>query len=331
MANRNFNASAIAAILQSQTAANNANKIKFFVNNAVNQLSKNSEINDYDATANTDVVAGSQTYFQKGGLTNTIIGPPEQFITTPIPPPPPPPPPIYNTKLYFTEVGSFSWTAPGQGPIVIRYVVVGGGGGAGGSAYAACGGGGGAGQVLIGNFNCTGGTTYTGFVGDGGAGGTGVWDNSIPPYVSTTDGNAGVASYFNAIIAQGGTGGKKAEFTGSGTQTGGKLNMGGGGGNGPIITNGGGGGGGNGSPGDNAVGAYGGAGGSGKGNDINTVLYGAGGAGGTSIPPAIDSGGASGFPNTGNGGNALNITINYFTIPKYSGNGGSGIIILAYS
>jgi len=80
MANRNFNASAIAAILQSQTAANNANKIQFFRNNAVNQLSKNSEVNNYNAIANTDVIAGSQTYFQKGGLKNIIIGPPEQFI-----------------------------------------------------------------------------------------------------------------------------------------------------------------------------------------------------------------------------------------------------------
>ena len=116
-------------------------KTQFLTNNAINQLSKNSEINNYNAAANTNIVAGSQTYFQKGGRINTIIGPPEQFeVGQASVPPPPPPVPDYNTILYFTEVGPFSWTAPGEGgSITITCIAVGGGGGGGGSAYASCG------------------------------------------------------------------------------------------------------------------------------------------------------------------------------------------------
>jgi hypothetical protein len=328
MANRNYNASVIASIFQAQTAANNANKTQFLTNNAINQLSKNSQINNYNAVSNTNIIAGSQTYFQKGGLINTIIGPPEQFEVgqTFVPPVP-----DYNTIVYFTEVGPFSWTAPGTGAITIKCVIVGGGGGAGGSAYASCGGGGGGGQIYIADFFSIGGNTYTGTVGGGGIGGTGIWDG-INPAGITTDGTLGADSIFaEVIIGQGGLGGSRANFTGAGTQAGGGLNIGGGGGNGPDISGGGGGGGGNGSSGSNGIGPNGGAGGIGLANPINATLFGAGGAGGTVIPPAPDFGGASGAPNTGNGGNALNVPINFPESLVYSGYGGSGIVILAYN
>ena len=330
MPNRNFNASAIAAILQAQTAANNFNKTQFLTNNAINQLSKNSEINNYNAAANTNIIAGSQTYFQKGGLRSIILGPPEQFIVPPIFIPPIAP--TYNTIVSFTEVGPFSWTAPGtEGSLVVTYIIVGGGGGAGGSAYASCGGGGGGGRVLIGEYVTARGNTVTGTVGAGGTGGTGQWDG-INPVGNTQNGIAGENSSFDILVAEGGGGGIRANFTGAGTQLGGVLYVGGGGGNGPPSENGGGGGGGgNGSSGSNGIGPIGGSGGLGIGNPINATIFGAGGAGGTIVPPATDVGGESGPANTGNGGNALNVPINFPIDLLYSGYGGSGIVILAYN
>jgi hypothetical protein len=228
----------------------------------------------------------------------------------------------------FTTTGSTTWTSPAY-TTSIEYLIVGGGGGGGGAYDTGSSGGGGAGLVLTGTVSVTPNFTYNIYVGSGGAGGTA--DRTVP--IETNGGN-GENSFFNAIIATGGSGGFRSRYQVGGGGVGGTiadagLLLGGGGGNGggsAGTINSAGGGGGNGSPGGTSVDNNPGVGGSGIISTItgSSVTYGAGGIGGRDNQNAN---GVNGTANTGNGGGgAGSVSSDNST----GGNGGSGIVILKY-
>lgn len=104
-----------------------------------------------------------------------------------------------------------TWTVP-QGVTSLRVLVVGGGGGGGGAAMTEnAGNGGNAGQVIENNsYAVTPGQTIQVVVGRGGGGGEGVnynWRNGSWSWGIRADGEAGGASTFGSITAQGGAGG----------------------------------------------------------------------------------------------------------------------------
>ncbi|SOD18976.1 glycine-rich domain-containing protein [Pedobacter xixiisoli] len=149
---------------------------------------------------------------------------------------------VNYTRLTFTNTNSsFNWTVPSNVSSV-NYLVVGGGGGGGGAFDSGAAGGGGGGQVKTGTLSVTSGSTINVTVGSAGAGGAADRNASPQEYNGVDGGN----SYFDTIIANGGTGGIRSR--GGGASAGGALNTGGSGGGGG---NGGGGGGGNASPGNN--------------------------------------------------------------------------------
>lgn len=232
------------------------------------------------------------------------------------------------TITSFTTTGSTTWTAPAY-TTSVEYLVVGGGGGGGGAFDTGSSGGGGAGLVLTGTVSVTPNFTYNIYVGSGGAGGTA--DRTVP---IETDGGNGQNSYFNAIIATGGSGGFRSRYQVGGGGLGGTIAnagslLGGGGGNGggsAGTSNSAGGGGGNGSAGGTSTTITPGAGGTGLVSTItgSSVTYGAGGIGGQDNQNAD---GVNGTANTGNGGGgAGSVSFDNST----GGNGGSGIVILKY-
>lgn len=236
-----------------------------------------------------------------------------------------------TTTESFTTIGSTSWTCPPT-TVYITYLIVGGGGGGGGGYDNGPGGGGGGGLVLTGTTRVTPNQTYTITVGKGGAGATNPTYLTAAaggtPQNNQNDGNAGDASSFDVIVAQGGGQGFRSR---QGTQgTGGAIShgttapTGGNGGGGSIF---GGGGGGNGSAGSSAIGTRSaGQGGIGISSSISGTsrFYGAGGAGGTNTQSSIGNAGSS---NTGNGGGGGSI---YSRANIGGSDGGSGIVIIQY-
>ena len=111
-----------------------------------------------------------------------------------------------------------TWTVP-PGVTSLGVLVVGGGGGGGGAAMAYTGGSGGSGGQVIENnsYAVTPGQTIQVTVGGGGNGGHGEnvnWNNMS--WNTRTDGNAGGASAFGSISAQGGAGGGSGGAGGTG-------------------------------------------------------------------------------------------------------------------
>jgi hypothetical protein len=223
-------------------------------------------------------------------------------------------------------------------PVPVDYLVVAGGGGAASSHGA---GGGGAGGFRFGSsYSLTPGTAYTVTVSAGGAGGAGTASN-------------GTSSVFAAITsAGGGLGSDPGIVPGSGGSGGGgryDTNVAGGAGNTPSVSpsqgnNGGsgvrqsgngqgGGGGGAGEAGSNAGGGTPGAGGAGASSSITgtSIIY-AGGGGGSGESGQTTSGGSGGGGNSigGNGGVNLGGGGGAGLNGAKGGNGGAGVVVIAY-
>ena len=263
------------------------------------------------------------------------------------------------SKIGAAALGAFGWTGGAAG-ITANYLVV-AGGGAGGTADDG-GGGGGAGGLRS-TVNATGGggsleaaislnatLSYTVVVGAGGAGvlgspGTGLGNNGSASSFSTVSsvGGGGGGGQTSGIVAgnSGGSGGGGGQRPPGNTAGSGTTNQGYAGGNGTATnTDAGGGGGGAGAVGSvGTAGNVGGNGGVGVANSItgtSTFYGGGGGAGGGSgqgsggtggggVALGTGSGGSSGTANTGGGGGASNAHA------LYSGNGGSGVVIISYA
>ncbi len=304
-------------------------------------LHQNEFYTDYAVTYYMDGSALVKVY-QKNGRTNcyqyvgSIDVPqctsPVPYVppTPPSPPGPPvPPEPTTLTILPFTNSGLTTWTAPST-TTNIEYLIVGGGGGGGGSYDTGSAGGGGAGLVLTGTISVTPNSTYNIYIGNGGAGGIGNRTGSP----TETNGSDGENSYFDTIIATGGSGGYRSRSFPNGTGVGGIIAnigtlTGGGGGNGggsAATSNSAGGGGGNTSAGGTSINNTPGSGGTGISSSISgsAVTYGAGGTGGRDN---TNTNGANGAANTGNGGGGAS-AISFDN--SNGGNGGSGIVILKY-
>jgi hypothetical protein len=289
-----------------------------------------SAITSYTATSSPGGITG--TLSQAGSGTITVTG-----LTAGTP---------YTFTVYATNAAGVSIlsTASNQittqaATISVEYLVVAGGGGGG----AGIGGGGGAGGYLTSTLSVTLGTQYTVTVGGGGLGGT--------IYQQTRFAAPGNSSVFASVTANGGGGGANDGTTGQSggsgggggdNRSGGSGNQGNAGGSGGNNLSGGGGGG-AGSVGGNAPnGSTGGAGGAGTTNAITgtstwyagggggcgnstggagTLSNGGGGAGGGGDP----SSGGGATANTGGGGGASRGSLG---VP---GNGGSGVVIIAYS
>lgn len=219
----------------------------------------------------------------------------------------------------FTSSGTLTViSAPGAFSFSVL-VVAGGGGGAGGGPYFQGGGGGGAGGMLVSSTATFSATSYAITVGNGGAGGEGArsgFHNGVP---GGQGGNSSIGSEFLAYGGGGGEsyqgagssggsgGGRYAQRSGGYAGVAGQGNSGGSGGN-PYGGNGGG------------RGANGDSGGTGLASDItgSSVTYAYGGR-------CADSAGPSGPANTGAGG--WGTRAGY---PTSGGNGGSGIVVVAY-
>lgn len=230
----------------------------------------------------------------------------------------------------------------------VDYLVVGGGGGGGGATDGG-GGGGGGGEVATGSSNVAiqNYTITVGLGGDGGStsfgtsGGTssfGAIDNAIGGAGGGVDGGNGQNG------SSGGGGGGDASTSGTGG-TGSAGNNGGNGfASGTLSLRAGGGGGGSSGAGTNATSGQGGNGGNGTSSSITgtATIYGAGGGGGSSNNTAGE-GGNSGLGGAGNGGsdsNGFNAEANRGgggggagdgTDIKTGGDGGSGIVVIAYT
>jgi hypothetical protein len=231
----------------------------------------------------------------------------------------------------FTAVGSSSWTAPTD-IYYVEYLVVGGGGGGGNGYDSGGGGGGGGGMVITGTLSILPNTSYNIIVGDGGNGGANERTNR--------DGQSGISSVFDTIIALGGGFGKgsRTQTGGSGLRGTGAINpntasVGGNGGGSVGTAVGGCGGGGGGAGGDGTSGSgsannpiSGGSGDNGITSDISGLsqIYGRGGNGAKGNTNVV---GSNGTLNTGNGGSAGSSGSNS---SNGGGKGGSGIVILKY-
>ena len=110
-----------------------------------------------------------------------------------------------TTRLVFTEAGRCIWQVP-TGVTSISFEVVGGGGGGG---YDSGGGGGGGGYGYSSNISVTAGETSTIIIGAGGSGGVS----------GRTEGNAGTASSFKGVTANGGNPGKGCAWNGTNCQS----------------------------------------------------------------------------------------------------------------
>jgi len=234
----------------------------------------------------------------------------------------------------FTNVGTFTWTAP-QNVTSVDYLIVGGGGGGGAAYDTGSAGGGGGGSALTGSISVTPGTTYSIVVGAGGNGGNATTDGT---YRQEYNGEDGSNSSFSTIIALGGGKGYKSRSAntrdnrdGLGGYASNNNNVASTGGNGAgnrIGGEDGGGGGGNLSAGgsSNFTPNISRTSGAGLISNISgsNITYGAGGVGGR-----VDQSrsGSNASNNTGNGGEgATSVSFDY----KKGGNGGSGIVILKY-
>jgi hypothetical protein len=233
----------------------------------------------------------------------------------------------------FTNIGTYSWTAP-QYVTSVDYLIVGGGGGGGAAYDTGSAGGGGGGLVLTGSISVIPGTTYSIIVGAGGNGGNATTDGT---YRQEYNGSDGSTSSFSTIIASGGGGGYKSRSANTIDNRPGlggyaaNANIAPTGGNGAgnrIGGEDGGGGGGNSSAGgsSNSTPNISRTAGAGLSSNISgsNVTYGAGGVGGR-----VDQSykGSDASNNTGNGGGgATSFSFDY----KLGGNGGSGIVILKY-
>jgi len=230
----------------------------------------------------------------------------------------------------FTNIGTFSWTAP-QYVTSVDYLIVGGGGGGGAAYDTGSAGGGGGGLALTGSISVTPGTTYSIMVGDGGIGGAGTLISSVR---GENNGNDGLHSSFSTIIALGGGKGYKSRAANGSAGLGGSASnnnvapTGGNGAGNRVGGEDGGGGGGNTSAGgsSNSTPNISRTAGAGLSSNISgsNVTYGAGGVGGR-----VDQSrsGSNAPTNTGNGGEgATSVSSDY----KSGGNGGSGIVILKY-
>ena len=243
-------------------------------------------------------------------------------------------------------------TTPASGPPTVEYLVVAGGGGGGGWDN---GGGGGAGGMLASSLAVSGSTAYPVTVGGGGAG---------RGSTRLTRGDTGSNSVFASITSSGGGGGGTDTGEGSGGQaeggpggsgggawyassTGGTGIVGQGNNGGPAPGGGsvspfaGGGGGGAGAVGSNGGGGpatggvglqssitgtslyYAGGGGGGSNSTAPAGGQGGGGNGGGRIPS--DTAGLPGGTNLGGGGGGNNLNVS-----RDGGNGGSGVVIIAY-
>ena len=100
----------------------------------------------------------------------------------------------------FTNVGTFTWTAPSN-VTSVEYLIVGGGGGGGAAYDTGSAGGGGGGLVLTGTISVTPGTSYSIVIGAGGNGGNATTDGT---YRQEYNGEDGSSSSFSTIIALGG-------------------------------------------------------------------------------------------------------------------------------
>ena len=231
----------------------------------------------------------------------------------------------------FTNVGTFTWTAPSN-VTSVEYLIVGGGGGGGAAYDTGSAGGGGGGLVLTGTISVTPGTSYSIVIGAGGNGGDATTDGT---YRQEYNGEDGSSSSFSTIIALGGGGGYRSRITNGSAGLGGSASNvnvaptgGNGGDNRTVSLTGGGGGGGNLSAGgsSNSTPNFSRTGGAGLISNISgsNVTYGAGGIGG---PYHQSYKGLNASNNTGNGGQgASSVSFDY----KTGGNGGSGIVILKY-
>ena len=95
----------------------------------------------------------------------------------------------------FTNVGTYTWTAPSY-VTSVEYLIVGGGGGGGAAYDTGSAGGGGGGLVLTGTISVTPGTSYSIIVGDGGNGGDATTDGT---YRQEYNGEDGSSSSFSTI------------------------------------------------------------------------------------------------------------------------------------
>jgi len=259
--------------------------------------------------------------------------------------------------------GPSSAVVPANTPTTVEYLVVagGGGGGAGNNPVnnTSGGGGGGAGGLLTGNATVAAATSYTVTVGSFGAGATGSGSASVggngssssfTPVGTTAVGGGGGGGSSGAVYAagNGGSGGGASNYAGiatsGGTGTSGQGNAGGSiqsGVAGPGEGSGGGGG--SGSAGGNVnSGVGGGNGGTGTSSSITGIAtFYAGGGGGSTVAGTPGSGGSSvggiggvggssdggvGVTNSGSGGGGAC----KLTTQRNGGNGGSGVVIIAY-
>ena len=269
-------------------------------------------------------------YFpSEDGATQTTVAEQESYILSVPTLTPTTPTTLILALQIFSDVGTFTWTAPSR-TTTVTYLVVGGGGGSGGGFDTGGGGGGGGGMVLTGDLTVEPGTTYIITVGDGGIGGI-----SIRSPVSETNGSAGDDSVFGTIVALGGGGGYASRLTGGVSSAGGtsvsdgSASTGGSGGGSAGDGNGaGGGGGGSSGNGNNGVANVGGSGGAGIDNDLTGTLrtYGDGGRGANGNVTSGNTG-VAGAANTGNGARGGG------TGPVAQTNGakgGSGIVVIKY-
>lgn len=195
--------------------------------------------------------------------------------------------------------------------------VAGGAGGAGGGPYYGGGGGGGAGGLIFKEEMALGVGTIPVTVGQGGAGGEGAREGAHNGVCGSPGGTSSIAGL--QAVGGGGGGAYQSEGQSGGSGGGGYSGRGGYAGT-PGQGNDGGPGGNPGGGTGGGAGASGGGGGGGKAVNITgaNVTY-ANGAG------CVDSGAGSGAANTGNGGQGTR-----GGSPQYGGNGGSGVVIVAY-
>lgn len=195
--------------------------------------------------------------------------------------------------------------------------VAGGAGGAGGGPYYGGGGGGGAGGLIFKEEQALAVGTYPVTIGQGGNGGEGAREGAHNGVAGSPGGASSIAGL--QAVGGGGGGAYQSEGQSGGSGGGGYSGRGGYAGT-PGQGNDGGPGGNPGGGTGGGAGASGGGGGGGKPVNITgaDVTY-ASGAG------CVDSGAGSGAANTGNGGQGTR-----GGSPQYGGNGGSGVVIVAY-